>query len=168
MPFFSLRLRRLSRRDRLVTLAYIELNNLEIFYVCDVAIFISINALEDIGGNFWRANDAQKLVCSVYESVELLEIHYSLRPFAHLSRLMISLKTQLSTMSFEKEVPKFNERNSPAAINIKPEDVFHDVINLVLTFFFKDLDDDFFNSLDLELSFVLEIRFTDNFKLAPK
>lgn len=81
---------------------------------------------------------------------------------------MISLETQLSTMSFEKEVSKFNKRDSPTAVNIKPEDVFHDVVDLVLTILFEDINDDFLNSFYLELLAALEIVVTDQLKFTPK
>jgi hypothetical protein len=81
---------------------------------------------------------------------------------------MISLETQLSTMSFEEEISKFNERNSPTTINIKPEYVFHDIVDFILTFFLEDIYNNFFDRLNLELFFALEIRCTDFFEFAPK
>lgn len=59
-------------------------------------------------------------------------------------------------MSFEEEVSEFNKRNSSTAVNIQSEDVFHDVVDLVLTIFFEDIDDDFFNSFYLELLVAFE------------
>ena len=60
-------------------------------------------------------------------------------------------------MSFEEEISKLNKRNSATTVNIKSEDVFHDIIYLVLVLFFEDINNNWLNSLDLELITTFEI-----------
>lgn len=70
-------------------------------------------------------------------------------------------------MSFEKEISKLNEGNRTTAIDIKSENVFHDIIHLVLVFFFKDINNNGLNGLNFELLTTLEIGWADWLQFAP-
>jgi len=144
--FFSLRFR-LWLNGRLVSFADVELNDLEVFYITDVIIIVSIYTLEDILSNIRRTSDSQKFIGRIEKSVELIKSHDSLCSLPHFSRFVISLKTHLTTVSFEKEVSKLDERNSSTTVDIKSEDILHYIVDLVLALFLEDINNNLFNSL---------------------
>ena len=51
----------------------------------------------------------------------------------------------------EEEVSEFCEGDGATVVNIDPEQVFHDVVDLALSFLMEDINNDLFNSLDVDL-----------------
>ena len=127
------------------SLADVEFNNLEILNVGNESILILVDTLEDVFTSILGTFNSQKFIGVVDESVELFEVHFSFRSSGHLSSSMFSLETHLSTVSLEQEIAEFLEVNSPVAINVKSEDVLHDVINLILRLFMEDINDNLFD-----------------------
>ena len=80
---------------------------------------------------------------------------------------MFSLQAHLSTMSFKEEVSEFSEGNGATVVDIDSEDIFHDIVNLVLRFFLEDVHHDFFNGLDVDFIIGVHI-LSENFtELTP-
>ena len=134
-------------RGRLVSFTNIEFNDFKVFHIGNVIIIVSIYTFEDILSNIRWANNSQKFVSRVDKSVELFKIHDSLSSLTHFSSLVVSLKTHLSTVSFEEEVSKLDKGDSSTTVDIKSEDILHHIVNLVLTLLLKDINNYLFNSL---------------------
>jgi len=124
--------------------------------------------LENKGCHFRRTDHCQETVGRVDQSVELFKIHNSLGPLGHFAGFMVSLQTQLPAVSFEEEVGKFKEGDSSTAVNIKSEDVLHDIVDFVLALLLEHLDHDLLNCLDLDLLVALEVGLAGCFEFTPQ
>ena len=71
-------------------------------------------------------------------------------------------------MPLEEEVSELNEGDGAASIDIDPEDILHDIVDLILGFFMHDINNDFFNGFDVYLAILFGIFGEDHLEFAPE